>query len=69
MTVHQGRWIKERQRPHSTPEGQQAVKVQHEKIAAAGKLIKERCSGKSGDSFKKCKSDVLRELFGKKKEV
>jgi len=69
MTAHQGRWIKERQSPHPSAEGKAAVKVQHQKIAAAGKLIKERCSGKSGESFKKCKSDVLRELFGKKKVI
>lgn len=69
MTAPQGRWIRERQSPHPSAEGKAAVKEQHEKIAAAGKLIKERCSGKTGDNFKTCKSDVLRELFGKKKEV
>lgn len=69
MTAPQGRWIRERQSPHPSAEGKAAVKVQHEKIATAGKRIKERCSGKTGVDFKTCKSDVLREVFGKKKTV
>lgn len=68
MTSKQGDWVKRRQRPHPTPEGRVAVREQHAKIAEAGKLIKEKCTGKTGDAFKKCKSDVLRDFFGEKKK-
>lgn len=60
-------WIKPREPHRLSPEGKAAIRPQTEKIREAGKKIKERCAGKSGAAFKTCRSEVLAEMFGKKK--
>lgn len=66
MTKKQGMWVKPREIPRYTPEGKEAVRPQQTKVSQAGTLIKERCSGKKGDEFKRCRSEVLKEIFGQK---
>jgi hypothetical protein len=65
MARKQGLWVKPREPHKLSPEGKAAIRPQTEKIRAAGLKIKERCAGKSGSEFKQCRSQVLRELFGK----
>ena len=69
MSKKQGEWIKPRQVPRYTPEGKEAVRPQHTKVAQAGVLIKERCTGKKGDEFKRCRSEILKEIFGQKTDI
>jgi len=68
MGRKKGEWVKPREKPRYTPEGKAAVKEQHSKVAKAGELIKERCTGKKGSDFKRCRHDVMKEVFGKKDE-
>jgi hypothetical protein len=68
MSKKQGEWVKFRERPRYSPEGKEAVREQHSKVSQAGVLIKERCTGKKGDEFKRCRSEVLKEIFGQKTE-
>ena len=68
MARKQGLWIKPREPHRLSDEGKAAIRPQTEKIRAAGQKIKEQCAGKSGSEFKKCRSTVLAEMFGKKKE-
>lgn len=57
------RWVKFRRPPSPYPKTEQ-----QKKIAAAGERIREECSGKKGDEFYTCRSDVLREAFKKPEE-
>jgi len=61
----QGLWIKPREPHKLSPEGKAAIRPQTEKIRAAGAAVKKECTGKKGEEFRKCRSQVLRELFGK----
>jgi len=67
--VKKGLWIKPREPHRLSPEGKAAIRPQIERIKEAGKQIKEKCKGKTGTEFKKCRSEVLAELFGKKKTI
>lgn len=58
--MDRSRWVKVRKPPSPYPKTEQ-----QKKIAAAGERIREECSGKKGDEFYTCRSDVLREVFKK----
>lgn len=69
MSQKQGLWVKFRERPRYSSEGKEAVRQQHDKVAKAGEMIKEKCSGKKGNDFRRCRSEVLKEIFGQKTET
>lgn len=61
-------WVKPREPHRLSPEGKAAIRPQTEKVRAAGKEIREKCVGKRGAEFKQCRSEVLEEIFGKRKD-
>lgn len=61
-------WIYIRKKPKLSKEAVENVKPQREKISKAGKLVSERCKGLKGKDFRKCRHDVMVEVFGLPKD-
>jgi len=63
MSRKKGRWIKERKRTHKYPKTEQ-----QKKVAEAGNLVKEKCTGLKENEFYTCRKEVLRAVFKKLQE-